>query len=128
MKELIRKLSSRKLWGCIIGIIVGLAFSFGVRSEDVQPIVAEVEKIAGMIGAIASCITYIVSEAKIDAASATNNSYLSQLASMFSSLNKPYEPPDLHGSSAHGIADVHEVIGNIGDDQTNESGDPDADA
>lgn len=61
MDTLTRKLSSRKLWIAVIGIIVGLATTFGLEESEWAPVV-------GVVGSIASCIAYILGEAKIDAA------------------------------------------------------------
>lgn len=69
MKTLIRKLSSRKLWVAIAGIVVGLAAAFGIEESEYAPVV-------GIIGAIASCVTYIIGESKVDAASANSTDYI----------------------------------------------------
>lgn len=61
MKELIRKLSSRKLWAAVIGVVVGLAAAFGV-SEN------EYAQIAGIVTSALSVVAYIAGEAKVDAA------------------------------------------------------------
>ncbi len=56
-----QKLSSRKLWAAIVGVVVGLAAAFGLdESEWVQ--------IAGVVTYAASVVAYIFGEAKIDAA------------------------------------------------------------
>lgn len=56
-----KKLSSRKLWAAIVGVVVGLAAAFGLdESEWVQ--------IAGVVTSAASVVAYIFGEAKIDAA------------------------------------------------------------
>lgn len=68
MNTFIRKLSSRKLWVAIIGVVVGLAAAFGINESEYAPVV-------GIIGAIASCVTYIIGEAKIDAASVMQTDY-----------------------------------------------------
>lgn len=64
MREiLVQKLTSRKLWVAIVGIVVGLATAFGIdENEYVQ--------VAGAIGSICSAIVYILGEASIDKASA----------------------------------------------------------
>ena len=69
MKTFIRKISSRKLWVAIAGIVVGLAAAFGIDESEYAPVV-------GIIGAIASCITYIIGESKVDAAGATATDYI----------------------------------------------------
>ena len=60
-----QKLTSRKLWVTIIGIIIGVAMSFGVGESDYGEIAG---KVAGAITAISSIIGYIYGEAKVDAA------------------------------------------------------------
>lgn len=60
MKEILRKLSSRKLWLSIAGVACGLAMVFGVNTS-------EIEAVAGAVTALGSVITYIVMEGKIDA-------------------------------------------------------------
>lgn len=63
MKEwIIQKLTSRKLWIAVVGIIVGLAAAFGIEENDYA-------QIAGVVGSICSGIAYIIGEATIDAAS-----------------------------------------------------------
>ena len=55
------KLSSRKLWAAIVGVVVGIAAAFGLdESEWVQ--------IAGVVTSAASVVAYIFGESKIDAA------------------------------------------------------------
>lgn len=63
MKNLIRKLSSRKLWAAIVGVIVGIAAAFGLETSEYAQIV-------GLVTSAASVITYIIGEAAVDAASA----------------------------------------------------------
>ena len=60
-----QKLTSRKLWVTIIGIIIGVAMSFGVGESDYGEIAG---KVAGAITAISSIISYIYGESKVDAA------------------------------------------------------------
>lgn len=60
METLKRKLSSRKLWAAIAGIVMGLAMVFGLD----EGIVTDV---AGAVVSVASVITYIVTEGRIDA-------------------------------------------------------------
>lgn len=59
MGELLRKLSSRKLWAAVAGIVTGLAMVFGL-DENV------ISTVAGAVVAIASVTTYIVTEGKVD--------------------------------------------------------------
>lgn len=60
-----QKLTSRKLWVTIIGIIIGVAMAFGVDSGDYGEVAS---KVAGAITAISSIIGYIYGEAKVDSA------------------------------------------------------------
>ncbi|MBQ7930550.1 MAG: hypothetical protein IJ334_05990 [Clostridia bacterium] len=56
-----KKLTSRKLWAAIVGVVVGLAAAFGLdESEWVQ--------IAGVVTSAISVVAYIFGESKIDAA------------------------------------------------------------
>lgn len=61
LNTLKRKLSSRKLWTAIIGVITGLAMAFGLDQNTISTV-------AGAVTAASSVIVYIASEAKIDAA------------------------------------------------------------
>ena len=62
MNELIRKLSSRKLWAAVIGVAAGLGMVFGLDEHMVT-------SVSGAVVALASIVTYIVTEGKIDAES-----------------------------------------------------------
>lgn len=62
MNTLRTKLTSRKLWAAVAGLVAGLAMVFGLD----ETVVATV---AGAVMSIASVITYIVTEGKIDAES-----------------------------------------------------------
>ena len=59
MEELIRKLTSRKFWLALAGVVTGVALSFGVES-------AEIGTLAGAVTALASVITYVVTEGAVD--------------------------------------------------------------
>lgn len=56
-----QKLSSRKLWAAVVGVIVGLAAAFGVDGN-------EYAEVAGIVTSAASVVAYIFGEAKVDAA------------------------------------------------------------
>lgn len=56
-----QKLSSRKLWAAIVGVVVGLAAAFGIGEN-------EYAQVAGVVTSAASVVAYIFGEAKIDAA------------------------------------------------------------
>lgn len=62
MNNVIRKLTSRKLWLAIAGVTTGIAMILGVNGSDIT-------SIAGAVTALASVITYIITEGKIDAES-----------------------------------------------------------
>lgn len=61
MNEILRKLSSRKLWTALAGIAAGLALAFGLDQEAVA-------STAGAVVSVISVVTYIVTEGRIDAA------------------------------------------------------------
>lgn len=56
-----QKLSSRKLWAAVVGVIVGLAAAFGIEENDYAQIV-------GVVGSVVSAVGYIFGEASVDAA------------------------------------------------------------
>lgn len=60
MNEIIRKLSSRKLWLAIAGIATGVCMALGGDASDVQ-------SVAGAVTALVSAVTYIITEGKVDA-------------------------------------------------------------
>lgn len=61
MKNLLKKLSSRKLWVAAAGVASGVAMALGASQS-------EISTVAGAVTALASIITYIVTEGKVDAA------------------------------------------------------------
>ncbi len=63
MNNILRKLSSRKLWVTIVGIVVGIAAAFGITENEYAQIV-------GLIGAIAAAVNYVHTEGIVDKASA----------------------------------------------------------
>lgn len=65
MNNMIRKLTSRKFLLAVVGIMSGLALSMGVDGSELIDMIG---KIAGIVTAVASAITYINAEAKVDAA------------------------------------------------------------
>ena len=65
METLKKKLSSRKLWAAIAGVVMGLSMAFGL-DENV------VTSVAGAVVSVASVITYIVTAGRIDAAAVKN--------------------------------------------------------
>lgn len=59
MNTLKQKLSSRKLWAAIIGVVVGLAAAFGIEGS-------EYAEVAGIVTSAVSVISYIFAEGKVD--------------------------------------------------------------
>lgn len=57
-----RKLTSRKLWAAIAGVVTGIAMVFGLDENIISTV-------AGAVVSLASVITYIVTEGKVDAES-----------------------------------------------------------
>ena len=55
-----RKLSSRKLWAAIAGVITGLAMLFKLDESTIS-------SVAGAVVSVASVVSYIVTEGKVDA-------------------------------------------------------------
>lgn len=60
MDTLIRKLSSRKLWAAIAGVVTGLSIVFGLDGDVITAV-------SGAVVSLASVVTYIITEGKIDA-------------------------------------------------------------
>ena len=56
-----QKLSSRKLWAALVGVVVGVAMAFGLSES-------EWTEVAGIITSLVSVVAYILGEAKVDAA------------------------------------------------------------
>ena len=65
MENLKRKLSSRKLWAAVAGVVTGLAMVFGLDESVIS-------SVAGAVVSVASVITYIITEGKVDAAAVKN--------------------------------------------------------
>lgn len=65
MTTIFHKLTSRKLWMAIAGIATGISMVLGVDAT-------EITSVAGGVVALISCVTYIITEGKIDAENAKN--------------------------------------------------------
>lgn len=65
METLKKKLTSRKLWAAVAGVITGLAMVFGL-DEGV------INTVAGAVVSVASIMTYIITEGKVDAEGVKN--------------------------------------------------------
>ena len=61
MNDILRKLCSRKLWLALAGVATGIAMVLGLDGS-------EISSVAGAVTALASVITYIITEGKVDAA------------------------------------------------------------
>lgn len=55
-----QKLSSRKLWAAVAGVVTGLAMVFGLDETVINTV-------AGAVVSVVSVMTYIITEGKIDA-------------------------------------------------------------
>ena len=55
-----RKLSSRKLWAAMAGIVTGLAMVFGLDEGTIS-------SVAGAVVSAASVVSYIITEGRVDA-------------------------------------------------------------
>ena len=56
-----QKLSSRKLWACIVGVGMGVAIAFGLDEGTIT-------SIAGSVTSLVSIVAYVLAEGKVDAA------------------------------------------------------------
>lgn len=65
MNTLKQKLTSRKFWTMMVGVVVGLAAAFGMGEN-------EWGQVAGVVGSIVSGIVYMLTEGGIDRARAEN--------------------------------------------------------
>lgn len=63
--EILRKLTSRKLWLAIAGVATGIAVALGADSS-------EITTVAGALTSLISAVVYIVTEGKVDAESVKN--------------------------------------------------------
>lgn len=62
IKKLFCKLSSRKFWMAAAGVATGIAMAFGVEGGTIATV-------AGAVTAVASVVTYVITEGRIDAES-----------------------------------------------------------
>ena len=67
------KLTSRKLWVAIAGIVTGVAIALGADASDI-------ETVSGAVLALISAVTYILAEGKVDAERVKNTIELVQEA------------------------------------------------
>jgi predicted GTPase len=66
MMDILRKLTSRKLWIAVAGVAGGIALALGAESSDIQ-------SVCGAITSVISAMTYIIAEASVDKASVLMN-------------------------------------------------------
>ena len=64
-KNIIRKLTSRKLWLAIAGVATGIAMVLGADASEIQTV-------AGAVTSLVSAVAYIIVEGRVDAASVQN--------------------------------------------------------
>ncbi len=60
-----RKLSSRKLWAAVAGIVTGLAMVFGLDEGTIS-------NVAGAVVSAASVVAYVITEGRVDAEGVRN--------------------------------------------------------
>lgn len=65
MNTILMKLSSRKLWMAIAGIVTGIAMALGADTS-------EIGTVAGAVTTLISVVTYIAVEGKVDAEGVKN--------------------------------------------------------
>lgn len=68
-EDIIRKLTSRKLWVAIVGFVTGLLIYFGKSEQDAA-------QVGALIMSAASVIAYILGEGLIDAAREQGDTYV----------------------------------------------------
>lgn len=68
----VKKLTSRKFWIAVVGLVSGLLMAFKVDAETV-------ETISGVIMSAASVIAYMIGEGLADAAGAGTISFVKEL-------------------------------------------------
>lgn len=59
--DIVRKLTSRKLWLAIAGVATGIAAILGADASEIQTV-------AGAVVSLVSAVAYIIVEGKVDAA------------------------------------------------------------
>lgn len=64
-KDIIRKLTSRKLWLAVAGVATGIAMVLGADASEIQTM-------AGAVTSLVSAVIYIIVEGRVDAANVQN--------------------------------------------------------
>ncbi len=78
--KILQKLSSRKLWAAVAGVVTGLAMVFGL-DEGV------ITSVAGAVVSLGSVATYIITEGRIDKEAVSNAAV--QVQGAIDTINKP---------------------------------------
>ena len=78
-EDWIRKLTSRKFWLAVAGLVTGLVQFIGHPTTDASAI-------TGLILAFGSVVAYIIAEGLIDAARESSDTYI---------VDQPEKPPEL---------------------------------
>lgn len=65
MNNILMKLTSRKFWAAVVGIVTGLSMVFGLDETVVSTV-------SGAVVTVASVVTYIIMEGKVDAEGVKN--------------------------------------------------------
>ena len=74
MIDLKRKLTSRKFWAAVVGVVSGLAMIFGLDQGTISTVSETVTTIAGSVMTFGSLLGYIITEGVVDrAATKTTN-------------------------------------------------------
>lgn len=64
MANFLKKLTSRKFWMSLAGVVTGIAMILGAETN-------EINTVAGAVMSLVSIITYVITEGKVDAANKT---------------------------------------------------------
>ena len=59
--DIVRKLTSRKLWLALAGVATGISMALGADASEIQ-------SVAGSVTALVSAAAYIITEGRVDAA------------------------------------------------------------
>ena len=86
-----QKLTSRKLWFAIVGVVIGAAMAFGIEGSEIEEIIG---MLAGAATAIGSIIGYIDGESAVDAARAKSSELASLLSAAVEELPVLEEVPE----------------------------------
>ncbi|MCI8594337.1 MAG: hypothetical protein HFF09_03655 [Oscillospiraceae bacterium] len=60
MNNILRKLTSRKLWMALAGVATGICIALGGDASELQTV-------AGTVAAVISAVAYVLTEGKVDA-------------------------------------------------------------